>query len=138
MKYEIFKYKGFNNVKFGTTRAELHGLFGEPLDSFRKTPFEVFDTDNYNNFFVYYREPDVVEAFEFFGEIDLLYQGYSLLKTSIFELFEVFKKSDDNLEIDETGFVSYENGVSVYLPGWEENGEMVPESILIFEKGYYD
>ena len=138
MKYEIFKYKGFNNVKFGTSRAELHRLLGEPLDSFRKTPFEVFDTDNYDNFFVYYREPDVVEAFEFFGEIDLLYQGYSLLKTSILELFEVFKKIDDNLEIDETGFVSYENGVSVYLPGWEENGDMVPESILIFEKGYYD
>ena len=90
MKYEIFKYKGFNNVQFGTSRAELHRLLGEPLDSFRKTPFEVYDTDNYNSFFVYYRKPDVVEAFEFFGEIDLLYQGYSLLKTSISELFEVF------------------------------------------------
>ena len=138
MKYIINKYIGFNNIKFGMTRAELHNVLGEPLDSFRKSPFDQYDIDNYQDCFVYYRAPDEVEAFEFYGDIELEYQGYSLLKNTIGRLFELFQRSDDNLEIDETGFVSYKDGISVYLPAWEENRDEVPESILIFEKGYYD
>jgi hypothetical protein len=63
--------------------------------------------------------------------------GY-LSRFSFRELLKIFKKLDKNIELGDSGSTSYKYGIGLYVPSMEdEDINSPPESVIIFEKGYY-
>lgn len=97
---------------------------------------EYYDFFPLSDLLIYYDEADKVNAFEFFSsapefkDIDLLSETYS-------KLIELFAHFDPQLIIDESGFDSPAFGIGVHMPDTEDEDD-VPESVIIYRRGYYD
>lgn len=82
---------------------------------------------------IYYDADDRVNAFELFStgpeyrDIDLLSETYK-------ELLELFKVFDPGLEIGADSFDSAKLGILINATDPDD----LPESVLIYRKGYYD
>ena len=60
--------------------------------------------------------------------------GRELLSTKYVVLLDEFRRLDPDLEIDNSSFISRKFGISV----WTEDPGGLPETVLVFERGYYD
>jgi len=45
---------------------------------------------------------------------------------------------DSDIEQTDDSLTSYKLGIGVYAPDADENPNLPPESVIAFEKGYYD
>lgn len=137
MKHIIIPYLGTEQIKFGMTSKEIQSVLGELKDSFYKNQGDAFKTDEFQDLFVYYKAPGVCEAIEFYGNADLIFNNISFFCSTYRQLKEIFLDLDDALEVDIDGFTSYKYGLGVYAPYADEEGGDI-ESVIIFEKNYYD
>lgn len=131
-KIEIEPYERAGNIKFGSERETVRKDNGN-FKEFRKSRFSKNSTDDFSSFHVFYSEDDRVEAVEFFRESNLYFHDIQLFSQSYSDLKARFNALDSNITEDESGIIYKTLGFSVYSP----DGEQV-ESILVFEKGYYD
>ncbi len=87
--------------------------------------------------FVYYKTPGEAEAVEFTIPARLMFEGIDLLGLPFDELTSLLQKRDQNLEVEPDGLTSYELCIGAYAPSVEEEPTAKPESIIVFEKGYF-
>ena len=131
-KIEIKPYERVGTIKFGSNRETVRKDNGN-FKEFRKSRFSKNSTDDFSSFHVFYNEDDRVEAVEFFRESNLYFHDIQLFTQSYGDLKTRLNALDSNNTEDESGIIYKTLGFSVYSP----DGKQV-ESILVFEKGYYD
>lgn len=137
MGYVIRPYKGVGNIIFGMTSEEIEMCVKEHPKKFMKTKDALYTTDKYQDFFVYYKAPGKCEAIEFINHAQVLFQDIPLFQYSYDEAEIMFKGIDAELQIDNDGFVSYKYGVGIYAP-YKGDEDAQIESIIVFERGYYN
>jgi len=138
MEFKITSFKGAGNLHLGMTSSEIEKIVGIAPKKFKKYIFDKFDTDAYEGFFVYFKEPGIAEAIEFNNKSTILFNEENLFGKSFGELKEYFQSIDDDLELESTGLTSNKFGIGIFAPYAESQPEDKPEGIIIFEKGYYD
>ena len=52
--YEIKSYQGFGEIKFGDESAVIEKFMKIKPSKFKKSPYDISETDAYEDFFVYY------------------------------------------------------------------------------------
>jgi len=84
------------------------------------------------------KKTGVCEAIEFFGEAKVIINNETILGKSYTEIKDMFEAIDDSIDFDATGLTSFKYGVGVYAPFAEDEPDEPVESVIVFEKGYYD
>lgn len=113
-------------------RGKIDGEYQPGVNEFEGEK-EYYDFFPDQDILIYFDDTDKVNAFEFFSpgpeyrDIDLLSETY----TDLLELFKVF---DPKLIIEEDNFESPLLGIVVNATDAED----LPESVVIYRKGYYD
>jgi hypothetical protein len=139
MKFVIDPLNGVGPLRFGMTPAEVRELVGGKVESFKKTPDMSFPCDYFADagVFAYYKAQGTLEAVEFAEPSDPVLCGEHLFGVSAQSLKGMFEELGPALETDSSGIISHSGGVGIYAPGWDDDSEQVVESVIVFEKGYY-
>lgn len=122
------------------TPDEVRSVVGVEYTSFKRTSSADLPCDYFEpkEIFVYYKLPGVVEAIEFAPPANPTFDGANLLELSFDKLKEFLRKYDSELEVEEDSLTSYCLGVGAYASNAIEDPNSPPESIIVFEQGYYD
>jgi hypothetical protein len=140
MKWNIKPYSGIGELKFGDTMAQIkNSLADYENEEFRRDPRSIMPSYIYEElgFFIYFDEVGKCEAIEFYEQANPLFKDKNLLQLSFKELVSLLSETDSELEIDESGFISYKLGIGAYAPDHKEEPELSAESIIIFKENYY-
>jgi hypothetical protein len=132
MKFEIKPYVGAGVLRLGLKEEEIRELLQFKPEKIDKTSSDIL-TDVFPMCHVFYKNDGSCEAIEFFEPAKVVFNGVSLICADYDEIKRHFEKLDTSIEEDESGFISFENGISIYSPFLEK-----VEGVLIFERGYYD
>lgn len=128
---------GAGVLVLGMTPDEIQKVLDFYPKKFRRYKEEV-ESENYGFCFIYYKKPNLCEAMEFTCPATVSFIGKNLLDIPYNEALEFVKKYDSDLQCDLDGFKSYKFGFGVYAPvAFMEPQEPV-QSVIVFEKGYYD
>jgi len=100
---------------------------GIPTDSFREDGIHVF-----------YRQPGVCEAIEFYSPSKVYLQQVNLLNEPYDRVKSFFSALDDQLEEDDAGLTSRKLGVGIYAPYHRDLPNDSTKSVIVFEDGYYE
>jgi hypothetical protein len=138
MTFEIKPYVGVGFIKFGMKREEVRKCFNNQFDEFKKTPFSETLTDDFGCCHAYYKKQDTCEAVEFFEEAELTIDGKMIFGKPYSEIKAMFEAMDNSLDFNGEGFTSFKYGVGVYAPYAQDKPDEAIESVIVFEKGYYD
>jgi hypothetical protein len=138
MSYCIKSYKGIEDISFGESIETVHDKVGAPLEEFYRGPDNTCFTNVYPDYMVYYKDSKYVEAIEFYGDIDVEIEGINIGSSKFDSLLEAFSKEDHQIIVDEDGFTSEKFGFGVYCPSWRDSDDLEVESVIVFEKGYYE
>lgn len=133
--YIIKSYEGFDNISFGMSPDEVKTELKREPKKFYKIVDDAHASDDYGDFFVYYNEHCLCEAIEFNKYAKVKFKNIILFDLEYKELEKRIIQFDNNLEIDETGFISNKLGIGVYIIDKDCNTPV--DSVIIFEKGYY-
>jgi hypothetical protein len=138
MKFDIHPLKGLNELQFGMEPEIARSTLPGEFKSFKRTPKSVFPSDFFEDLgvFIYYKLPGYVEAMELSEPAQALFSGVNLLSVSYSDCRKIFLGVDAKTLPAEDSVTSYELGISVYYPDGEESESA--ESVLVFEKGYFD
>jgi hypothetical protein len=136
----ITPYEGIGPIRLGMSRAEVRRLLGGAFRSFKKTPFDEVPADFFDDIgvHVYYRRGDVCEAVEVFPPSRPAFRDVPLLGRPFHELSEWFVSMDAGAEVDESGLTSNLLGIGLYAPAAARDVDEPAESVIVFERGYYD
>ena len=104
---------------------------------FKKSPYDINESEAYDDFFVYYDIDGKCEAIEFNSSAELFFEGISFFDKKYVDLEIAFKNMDSDIEIDEVGFNSNKYGIGVYVPNKDDCNSTI-ESVIIYRQGYYD
>lgn len=135
---KIESYIGVDSIKLGMKIADVRQIMGEEPDtSFNKAEM---CTDGYlkNSFQVFYKEPGICEAIEIYSPIDITFKDKKLLGKPFNKIHKWLEQYDENIDVDDSGLTSYKLGIGLYAPAHIENSSYPIESVIVFEKGYYD
>ena len=140
MSFLITSYVGAGNIKFGMTSGEVRFLLGKNFKAFKRTPSSELPCDFYESLgvFVYYKLPGIVAAIEFSDPAEPEFSGEKLFHLSFDELKRSLLVRDKKLEIAVDSLISYSLGIGAYAPDADEDSSLPAESVIAFEKGYYD
>jgi hypothetical protein len=135
---KIDSYVGVDSIKLGMKIADVRKIMDEDPDtSFNKAEM---CTDGYlkNSFQVFYKEPGICEAIEAYTPTDITFKDKKLLSEPFNKIRQWLEQEDDAIDIDNAGLTSYKLGIGLYAPAHMENPDCPIESVIVFEKGYYD
>ncbi len=135
---KIESYVGIDSIKLGMEISDIRQIMKEEPDtSFNKAEM---CTDGFfkNSFQVFYKEPGICEAIEVYSPTDVTFEDKKLLGEPFNKVHQWIEGHDKNIEIDEAGLTSYKLGIGLYAPAHMEKSDCPIESVIIFEKGYYD
>jgi len=138
LKFIIEPYVGAGKILLGMTSKQIQNELVIKPEKFKKFEDDEFDTDDFKYCHVYYKKPGVCEAIEFFGEAKVIINNETILGKSYTEIKDMFEAIDDSIDFDATGLTSFKYGVGVYAPFAEDEPDEPVESVIVFEKGYYD
>lgn len=140
MKFEIYSYKGFDQIEFGFSREEVRKLIDDEVNSFYRTQTSKVATDSFDNLgiFANYDESYHCEAIEFSHPAEPFYFKKDLFAIPYKDLLNWFYEMDNDIEEFDVGFTSYKLGIGFYAPEKEENPNLPCEGVIIFKEGYYD
>jgi hypothetical protein len=131
-KYEIIPYTKVGEIGFNMSRESARNLLGR-FKEFRKNKFSRNTTDDFDVFHVYYDQDNKVEAAEFFGGVELVFNERNLLEMDYNELIQFVKSNSFACREGDSGIIVNDIGISAYAP---EKTRI--ESILVYRRGYYD
>jgi hypothetical protein len=136
MRLNISPYIGAGPLRLGMTREQVRIAMSSAVREFSKSFTSHCKTDDFQdwNLHVFYKDEYVCNAIELFRGSNPFLHGISLLSTNYSSLLAEFRRRDPDLEIDASGLISRKLGVSLYAPQLEAP----PESVMVFERGYYD
>ncbi|MCM3666381.1 hypothetical protein M3204_18335 [Mesobacillus subterraneus] len=138
MDFKIIPYEGAGKIRFGMSEKEVEAALGIKPEKFKKFEDDEFETDHYKWCQVFYKQPGVCEAIEFFLPATVTFQGTTLLGKPYEKVKEIIEKYDNSLEYDETGFTSIKFGFGVYSPYAESEPSEPIEGVIVFEENYYN
>lgn len=144
MEFTIDPFVCAGPVMLGMRRQEVRKLSLGPMRSFKRTPSELFPSDQFVELglVVSYKSADVVETIELSRPAIPLFNGLNLFETPFEKVKVMFSQLDPHLAIDCDGLISKAIGVGLYVLGADEpdDPEDSPEvlSVIVFERGYYD
>ena len=140
MSLLITPLKGVGSIKFGMTPSEARKKIDGEYKSFKRTPTSELPCDYFelHGVFIYYKLPGVVEAIEFSDPSSPTLENEELLKMSFIKLKEFLYNRDPELEVEDDSLTSYKLGIGAYASNAVENPDSLIESVIAFEKGYYD
>ena len=135
--YEIKSYQGVSEIKFGDESAVIEKFMKIKPSKFKKSPYDISETDAYEDFFVYYDKDGKCDAIEFNSNADVIFKNISFFGVKYVDVENAFRNIDSDIGIDEVGFNSNKFGIGVYAPNKDDNDAEI-ESVIIFRQGYYD
>jgi len=140
MDWSVVPYMGVGRIMFGMTRDQIRKLLGSEVKEFKKTPTSKVLTDAFDQLgvHVYYKNDDTCEAIEMARPANPKLNGSKIIGLPFFEVREFMQKLDDSLEIDETGLISFKLGIGLFVPSLTEIQREIVESVIVFQRGYYD
>lgn len=135
--YEIKSYQGFGDIKFGDESGVIEKIMKVKPSKFKKSYYDISETDAYEDFFVYYDKDGKCEAIEFNSNADVIFNNILFFGKKYIDVENAFKSIDSNIIIDGVGFNSNKFGIGVYAPNKDDIASEI-ESVIIFRQGYYD
>ena len=140
MFFEIKPYIGVGPIEFGMTIDLVRKVIGGEVKSFMKTEESETYTDAFigKGIHVNYNRLGNCEAVEFGRPAEPLFMGNKLIGVPFKKIKKLFEAFDSSLDIDDTGFTSFELGAGIYVPTLKKSLMEPVEGIIVFEKGYYD
>jgi len=140
MDFDVTPRSGVGVLRFGMTTDEVRAAMAVPNESFYKSADSAFPTDSFleDAVHVFYRQPGVCEAVEFYSPSRVYLQRVNLLNEPYENVKRFLGGLDKQLEEDEYGLTSRNLGISIYAPSHREHPHSPTESVLVFEDGYYD
>ena len=79
-----------------------------------------------------------MEAIEFSEPENPMFESQSLFRLSFDNLKKLLQSKDQNLEVETDSLTFYKLGVDAYAPDADKDENFPVESVMVFEKGYYD
>lgn len=138
MEFLIEPYVGVGTIKLGMNQKDIQEVLNEEPRRFKKFQDDEYETEAYEYFYVYYKNPGICEAIEFFSPAKVILNGITLLELPYKDIEEYFLKIDKDVEIEETGLTSYKYGVGIYAPYALDEPLEKAEGVIVFEKEYYE
>ena len=129
-KFEIKTYESVGNIILGSDRETVRNNNGN-FKEFRKSIISRNTSDDFKSFHVYYNPDNTVSAVEFFRESNLYFCNIPLFSKTYNELKTLLM--DSNIIEDSSSLIYKTLGFSIYSPDKNQI-----ESVIVFEKGYYD
>ena len=124
------------NVKRAENRKSYHK---QPIEFYKtedsKTPWDAYDDIGLH---VEYNESDICEAIDLNKKSNPVYNNIEILKISYSKLLDELKQYDEDIEEDNTGFISYKLGLGIYAPEKDDFPNKPAEGVIIFKEDYYD
>lgn len=115
------------NIKFGMDREEVHRLFDEKCQDFKKSKFSQNTADDYGKFHVFYTSENTVKAVEIFEDIEVELDGEIVFPIKTCQIEKVLA----GITAEDGSYTSVEKSIGIYAP------EEEAESILAASEGYY-
>jgi hypothetical protein len=134
MKLELKPYIGINEIMFGMTSLEITRLLKKTPKKFKRSQDDLYETDDYDVFFIYYNDEGKCEAIEFNSDSHIELFNVAFFSTNYEELKEKFLIIDENIIFTEDGFMSKKYGFSVYIP---DELDLIIESVIFFTEDYW-
>lgn len=131
---------GVNDLKFGMSPSEVRAMLRDEYKSFKRNPLSEYPCDHFPSLslFVYYKASGKVEAMEFAKPAEVFFDDVNLFQLSFYELNKLLGNFESNLNVESDGLTAHELGIGAYNPFATEEPMATPESIIAFEKGYYE
>lgn len=135
---EILSYIGVGDIRFGMTINEVRNTINSEATSFMKSAYSPLPTDSFNedSIHVFYKQPGVCEAVEFYEPANPTLRGQSFVGRSFRAVRSWIEPQDSEIEIEDGSLISFKLGIGLYIPNINEP-EAIVESLIVFEKGYY-
>ena len=140
MKFEICPYVSVGPIMFGMTAEQVRSILGCAYKEFKRGPFAKTITDAFQplGIFACYDIDRKCNAVEMVLPAQLLYNGRELLGGSFDKIFDLIYSFDSEVKADKDGLTSFALGIGLYAPGCAKDGLLRVESIIAFQRGYYD
>ena len=124
--YNVTPLIGFNNIKFGMTKDNIHKILGDPTTTYKKTKNSLNNAEFYKDMHLYYDKDNTLEAVEF----------YDISKVKDIKNNIIFKKGMKISELKKYNF-SEDDFIDISLSiGITVNDDII-DGILFGKKGYY-
>lgn len=136
--YNIKPYVGVDDINLGMTVMQIEALQGEPAGKIKRGSDPGLLSDVYPDFFVYYKNPGICQAIEFHKPARVFFENHNLLEEPYQRIVGHLRQLDSELIIDDDGLTSYKFGIGIYAPSADGDPSYVAESVIVFERGYYD
>ncbi|RCX11160.1 hypothetical protein DFR58_12736 [Anaerobacterium chartisolvens] len=135
MEFKLMLFKGTDSIKFGMTSLEIQVLLNTAPILFKKTEFDIYETEEYNEIcHVFYERGQnnslVCAAFEFFRPSQVFLEGIPLIGEKTHKAEDLFKTMFDDCISDSSGSSSKKYGISFY------SSDKKVESVYVARKGY--
>ncbi|MER8885155.1 hypothetical protein NKH84_23040 [Mesorhizobium sp. M0902] len=138
-EFKIIPFTGAGEIEFGMSPNQIRRRLGTNFRTFKRSIRDTFPCDYFENIgvFCYYSKSGKLNAVEFTSPAAPSLNGVRFLGTG----FEIAKRALISLgqEIEEEidGAIALSLGVSIYAPLAKEDSMAPVETVLIFQKGYY-
>lgn len=105
MRIDVTPLVGFNEIRFGMTRAQVRALLGEPTKSRLRNRFSVAPYDMYaeGGFFCYYDSQDILDAVEFWDDADVYLFGKGVFSMTYKQLESFVRNFSNQMTIEYDG-----------------------------------
>jgi hypothetical protein len=140
MKLSIHPYIGIGTLRFGMSVDAVRSTLGGSHEPFAKSAKSLMPTDAFSRLgmHIYYKKPGFCEAIELMEPSEPTFNGELLIGKQFSKIRALFEADDGSLKFDESGFTSLKFGVGIYCPAARDNPSALVESVIVFEKGYYN
>ena len=135
MKFNLILFEGSDIIKFGMKREELQAILQVKPKLFKKTEFDLFDTEDYSEIcHVFYEVGEnntpVCAAIEFFKPSLLYLDGNQLIGVNKDKVEALFQSKFDDCVSDGSGISSTKYDIAFFAP------KKTVASVYIARKGY--
>lgn len=132
--------KGVGPINFGMTRDEVRNILGGNVVEFKKTPMSDTFTDAFNDYgiHIYYDSNYTCEAIEMALPADPILSQKNIIGRPFADIKSNITAQDSDVELDETGLLSFRLGIGLYVPDLEDSEDSLVESVIVFRDGYYE
>lgn len=138
MTYDIVPYVGAGNIRLGMTSNQVEAACNQKPTKFKKLFDDVFNTDEYDGFFVQYKSPGVCNSIQFFSPAVVTFHEKNLLSVPFKNAKAFLQQLDNDLVEENDSVISLKLGFGLYAPNSEDDPLLPPECVIVFERGYYD
>lgn len=140
MKLEIRPYIGVGPITFGMTAEEVRSILHCSYKEFKRTPMSKTTMDAFQplGIFVCYDTDRKCNAVEMTQPAQPSYGVHELLGSSFAKVSELIRGLDLEVVLDAAGLTSFALGIGLYADGWKKNSLQPVESVIGFQRGYYE